>query len=76
MNQTHPARRREVVVEEHLRPAQVAARVGLSLRVVELALAEWRSTAGVNGLGPVRRYGRAVLIPASSVNAWLERVSA
>ncbi len=60
-------------VEEHYRPDVLAARLGISRRTIDKAIHKGLVTSGRQGLWPVRRIGRAVLIPASSANAWLRR---
>jgi glycyl-tRNA synthetase beta subunit len=60
-------------VEEHYRPEALADRLSVSRATIFRALARGLSTAGRQGLWPVRRVGRATLIPASAVDAWLRR---
>lgn len=60
-------------IEEHYRPAVLAQRLGIGERTIHRAIARGFVTAGRSGLWPVRRVGRAVLVPASSADAWLRR---
>lgn len=60
-------------VEKHYRPEIVATRLGLSRRTIDRAISRGLTTAGRSGIWPVRRIGRAVLVPASAVDAWLRR---
>jgi excisionase family DNA binding protein len=53
-------------VEEHLAPADLAERVGVSLATVRRAV---RSRE----IFPVVRIGRLVRIPATAANKWLGR---
>jgi len=62
-----------VSVEEHYRPAVLAARLGVCRNTIHNAIAEGMRTAGRRGLWPVRKVGRATLIPASAADAWLRR---
>jgi hypothetical protein len=61
------------VIEEHYRPEVLATRLGLCRATVDRAIARGMATAGRSGIWPVRRIGRAVLVPASAADAWLRR---
>lgn len=56
---------RPVFVEEHLSPADFAARVSVSVKTV-------RRAVKCGQLGH-KRIGRRVIIPASAGNAWLKK---
>jgi hypothetical protein len=60
-------------VEEHYRPEVLAVRIGLARKTIDRAIARGMASCGRQGLWPVLRVGRAVLVPASSVDAWLRR---
>ena len=62
-----------VAVEEHYRPEALAGRLGVSRDTVDRAIARGYATAGRSGIWPVRRLGRAVLVPASAADAWIRR---
>lgn len=60
-------------VEEHLRPAQLAQRVGVTVRTVLAWIEAGEASKGRRGIYPVRRPSRKVtLIPASAANRFLE----
>jgi len=69
---------RERVVDRHYTPAQVADLCGgVAVRTVHRWIDEGRRTRGRRGIWPVRAVSRrVVLVPASAVARFLERVPA
>ena len=66
---------RELVVDRHYTPAQVADLCGgVAVRTVHRWIEDGRRSAGRRGLWPVRRASsRLVLVPASAVTRFLSR---
>jgi len=70
-----PDRVREIVLDRHYTPAEVAERLGgVSVRTVHRWIEDGRRSSGRRGLWPVRRpSSRLVLVPASAVTRFLSR---
>lgn len=76
MRTTRPARRRADAgfVDEHLKCADLARRLNVCTMTIRRAVALGEKTHGAEGIYPVRRTGRVILIPATSANGWLNRL--
>lgn len=61
------------VVELHYRVGHLAELLGCSDDTITRALKEWDTSWRRSGLGPSYLIAGARIVPASAVNAWLER---
>lgn len=64
---------RTTEIEQHYRYASAAEMLSLSVDTLQRAVAEGERSRGQRGIHPVRRVGKTVLLPASSINKWLGR---